>query len=100
MLSRLTESGLIEATIEQNPPHKPQLKAAIQYSLPTFILFTLKIEKWSGLASPTDTIILSNAEDDSIPNSAEVSSTQMFYTSKGHNIYSLTLTLANPGSGT
>jgi len=101
VLSRLTESGVIEATIENMPPLNVQLKAYLQYSLPSSIFFNLTImnrpsnqDGWVNLQS------LSNSDYSSFSNSLEVSSTPMIYTSKKGNIYYLILVLANAGEGT
>ena len=48
VLSKLTESGTIEATIEQTPPAKVELKTFIQNSLPSSMLFNLCISKSLG----------------------------------------------------
>jgi hypothetical protein len=103
VLSRLTESGTIEATIEQPTPLTIQLKAFLQQSLPSSILFKLTIMKWAsdshGWVASSALPSLSNSDDSSFLNSAEVSSTPMIYTSKGGNIYYLVLVLANVGQG-
>jgi hypothetical protein len=101
VLSRLTESGTIEATIENTPPLTVQLKAYLQHSLPSSLFFNLTImnrpsnqDEWVNLHS------LSNSDYSSFSNSLEVSSTPMIYTSKNGNIYYLVLVLANAGEGT
>lgn len=102
VLSRLIESGTIEATIEQLPPLTVQLKAFLQNSLPSSILFKLTITNYvstNGWVSPSTLLSLSNSDDSSFLGSAEVSSTPMMYTSKGGNIYYLVLVLANAGQG-
>lgn len=98
VLSRLTESGTIEATIENMPPSNVTLKAYLQHSLPSSIFFNLTImnrpsnqDGWVNLLS------LSNSDDSSFSSSLEVSSTPMIYTSKNGNIYYLILVLANAG---
>ncbi len=105
VLSKLTESGTIEATIEQTPPAKVELKTFIQNSLPSSTLFNLSISKSAQGASGSwatigDPITVSNVEDNSLSNSIAVSSTPMMFTSKNGNIYYLVLVLANPGEGT
>lgn len=105
VLSKLTESGTIEATIEQTPPAKVELKTFIQNSLPTSMLFNLSISKsapgasgnWATIGEP---ITVSKVEDNSLSNSIAVSSTPMMFTSKNGNIYYLVLVLASPGEGT
>ena len=103
VLSRLTESGTIEATIEQPTPLTIQLKAFLQQSLPSSILFKLTLMKWAsdsyGWVASSALSSLSNSDDGSFLNSAEVSSTPMIYTSKGGTIYYLVLVLANAGQG-
>jgi hypothetical protein len=107
VLSRLTESGTIEATIENTPPLNVQLKAFVQNSLPSSMLFNLTITKcippnqstqWVTFQSPPTTV--SNTDASSFFSSIEVSSTPMIYTSKNGNIYYLILVLANAGEGT
>jgi len=105
VLSRLTESGTIEATIENEPmPLTVQLKAFLQHSLPSSIFFKLTIMNWAsnqdGWVVPNNLPSLSNSADSSFSNSIEVSSTPMIYTSKNGNIYYLILVLANAGEGT
>ena len=105
VLSKLTESGTIEATIEQTSPAKVELKTFIQNSLPTSMLFNLSISKsapgasgnWATIGEP---ITVSNVEGNSLSNSIAVSSTPMMFTSKNGNIYYLVLVLASPGEGT
>ncbi len=101
VLSRLTESGTIEATIEEIPPLDVQLKGYLQHSLPSSIFFNLTImnrppnqDEWVNLLS------LSNSDSSSFSSSLEVSSTPLIYTSKAGNIYYLILVLANAGEGT
>jgi hypothetical protein len=108
VLSRLTESGTIEATIENEPmPLTVQLKAFVQNSLPSSVLFNLTITKcippnqstqWVTFQNPPTT--MSNTDASSFSSSIEVSSTPMIYTSKNGNIYCLILVLANAGEGT
>ncbi len=101
VLSRLTESNTIEATVEHEPePLTVQLKAYLQHSLPSSIFFNLTIMTrpsyqtgWQNLLS------LSNSDDNSFSSSLEVSSTPMIYTSNNGNIYYLILLLANAGEG-
>ena len=104
VLSRLTESGTIEATIENEPmPLTVQLKAFLQHSLPSSIFFKLTIMNWTsnnGWVVPNNLPSLCNSDDSSFSNSIEVSSTPMIYTSKNGNIYYLILVLANAGEGT
>ena len=104
VLNRLTESGTIEATIENEPmPLTVQLKAFLQHSLPSSIFFKLTIMNWTsnnGWVVPNNLPSLSNSDDGSFSNSIEVSSTPMIYTSKNGNIYNLILVLANAGEGT
>lgn len=102
-LSKFTESGTIEATVEQTPPATIELKAFIQNSLPTSMLFNLTVTRCNqqgtgGIALGTP-MSISNLADDSMLESLAVSSTPMMYTSKSGNIYYLVLTLANPGQG-
>jgi hypothetical protein len=99
VLSKIIESGTIEATIDQ----PTLLKAFLQNSLPSSILFKLTLTTWkdsNGWVTATTLPPLSNSDDNSFSNSAEVSSTPMMYTSKGGNIYYLVLVLANAGQGT
>lgn len=102
-LSKLTESGAIEATVEQTPPATIELKAFIQNSLPTSMIFNLTVTRcnqqgtgWVALGTPTS---ISNIADDSMSESMAVSSTPMMYTSKSGSIYYLVLMLATPGQG-
>jgi hypothetical protein len=106
VLSRLTESGTIEATIENTPPLDVQLKAFVQNSLPSSMLFNLTISKfiqssssgeWVTVQNPPITV--SNTDGSSFSGSIEVSSTPMIYTSKNGYIYYLVLILANAGEG-
>lgn len=98
VLSRLTESGTIEATIENTPPLTVQLKAYLQHSLPSSIFFNLTIMNWpSNQDGWVNLLSLSNSDDSSFSSSLEVSSTPMIYTSKNGNIYYLILVLANAG---
>jgi len=103
VLSRLTESGTIEATIEQTPPLTIQLKAFLQQSLPSSILFKFSIMTWDSSSNKWVASFpsLSNSEDSSFLNSTEVSSTPMIYTlSKNpHDVYYLVLVIANSGQG-
>jgi hypothetical protein len=99
VLGRLTESGTIEATIENGLT--VQLNGYLQHSLPLSIFFNLAImnrtsnpDGWVNLPS------LSNSDYSSFSNSLEVSSTPLIYTSKNGNIYYLVLVLANAGEGT
>jgi hypothetical protein len=95
VLSRLTESGTIEATIESNPQQLIQLKAFVQSSLPSSMFFKLTITDRthpSNIISPitnTDLSVFSNLNT--------VSSTPIIYTSKSGAIYHLVLVLANAG---
>jgi hypothetical protein len=101
VLSRLTESGTIEATIENMPPLNVQLKAYLQHSLPSSIFFNLTIMNWPPNQDGwVNLLSLSNSDSSSFSNSLEVSSTPMIYTSKSGNIYYLILVLANAGEGT
>lgn len=101
VLSRLTESGVIEATIEKTPSLNVQLKAYLQYSLPSSIFFNLIIMKWSPDQKCWKSLLsLNNTDSSSFSNSLEVSSTPMMYTSESGNTYSLVLNLANAGEGT
>ena len=103
VLSRLTESGTIEATVEQSPPLTIQLKAFLQQSLPSSVLFKFTVMTWDSASSrwvasfPSQ----SNSDDGSFLNSTEVSSTPMVYTStqNQHHVYYLVLVLANSGQG-
>ena len=116
VLSRLSESGTIEATIENTStpltsmnstsPEVIELKAFVQNSLPSSMLFNLNVSKWSpnqdnswvthqNLPTP-----ISNINDNSFSSSLAVSSTPMIYTSKNGNIYYLILVLANAGEET
>ena len=102
-LSRLTESGTIEATVENTQSSGYQLKAFLQHSLPSSIFFNLTIMKWSLNEAEWVNLQLqpiSNADSSSFSNSLEVSSTPIIYTSKSGNIYYLILVLANAGEGT
>jgi hypothetical protein len=104
VLSRLTESGTIDATVETSPPQYIQLKAFIQNALPSGMLFNLTITKcthqgsggWITLQEPAT---VSNTDGVSFSSSLAVSSTPMMYTSRNGNIYSLVLVLANSGEG-
>lgn len=102
VLSKLTESGTIETTIEQTTPKTIALKAFIQNSLPSTMLFNLTVSKSqqgsSGITFDTP-IIVSNIDDYSLSQSLAVSSTPLMYTSKSGSIYYLVLMLANPGQG-
>lgn len=107
VLSRLTESGTIEATIENQPePLLNQLRASLQQSLPTSIFFKLTITSYAqppasnGWVTVGSQQAISNSEDDSFLNLPQTSSTPMIYTSKNGNIYQLVLILANAGEGT
>lgn len=100
VLSRLTESGVIEATIEKTPSLTIQFKAYLQNSLPSSIFFNLIIktrspgqEGWESLPA------VNNTDPSSFSNSLEVSSTPMIYTSKSGKTYSLILNLAKAGGG-
>jgi len=115
VLSRLTESGTIEATIESTStpltsmtstsPEIIELKAFIQNSLPSSMLFNLTVKKWSEngqanwVTSQNLPVSISNINDNSFSSSLAVSSTPMIYTSKNGNIYTLVLVLANAGQG-
>ncbi len=109
VLSKLIESGTIDATIERPAPitaKQIQLKAFLQHSLPSAILFNLTILNWTSNSNQCwrkfawVNCSLNNADDNSFSNSAEVSSTPTIYTSKGGNIYQLILVLANAGQET
>ncbi len=101
VLSRLTESGTIEATIEKTPPLNIQLKAYLQHSLPASLFFNLTIMNWSPNQNEWVNLqSLSNSDSNSFSNSLEVSSTPTIYTSKSGNTYYLILVLANAGEGT
>jgi hypothetical protein len=101
VLSRLTESGVIEATIDKGPSFNFQLKAYLQHSLPSSIFFNLIIMKWSPDQKVWESLSsLNNTDSSSFSSSLEVSSTPMIYTSESGNIYSLVLNLANVGEGT
>ena len=103
VLSKLVESGTIEATIEQTPPKTIELKAFIQNALPSSMLFNLTVSKCQqvngGVTFGAPTVV-SNIGDYSLSQSLAVSSTPLIYTSKGDSIYYLVLMLANPGQGT
>jgi hypothetical protein len=102
VLSKLTESGTIEATIEQTTPKTIALKAFIQNSLPSTMLFNLTVSKsqqGSGGVTFGTPVIVSNIDDYSLSQSLAVSSTPLMYTSKNGSIYYLVLMLANPGQG-
>lgn len=97
-LSKLTESGTIEATIEKTPAATDELRSFIRNSLPQTMIFNLTVTR----NSPTEkTWTVSNLmdTDESLSKSMAVSSTPMMYTSKGSSIYYLVLVLANPGQG-
>jgi hypothetical protein len=102
ILSRLAESGTIEATIEKTPPANDyQIRAYLQHSLPSSVFFNLTIMNWSSNENKWVNLqSLSNTEYNSFYNSLEVSSTPLTYTSKNGNNYYLILILANPGAGT
>jgi hypothetical protein len=101
VLSRLTESGVIEATIDKEPSSNFQLKAYLQHSLPSSIFFNLIIMKWSPDQKGWESLpSLNNTDSSSFSSSLEVSSTPMIYTSESGNTYSLVLNLANAGEGT
>ena len=112
VLSRLTESGTIEATIENSSPPLTsispkviELKAFVQNSLPSSMLFNLTITNYTSnvgynWVTPQNLpVSISNINDNSFSNSLAVSSTPMIYTSKNGNIYYLVLILANSGGG-
>lgn len=101
VLSKLVESGTLEATVEQTPAAYVELKAFVGNSLPSSLLFNLTVTRciqqgssWVTLGEP---ISVSNLEDDSLSWSLSVSSTPMLFTSKNGNVYHLVLVLANPG---
>jgi hypothetical protein len=102
VLSRLTESGTIEATIEKIPPANDyQIRAYLQHSLPSSMFFNITIMKWSSNENGWVNLqSLSNTEYNSFSNSLEVSSTPLTYTSKNGNNYYLILIIANPGAET
>jgi hypothetical protein len=100
-LSRLTESGTIEVTVEAEPPMYLQLKVYLQHSLPSSIFFNLTIMNWSANDGEWTTLqSISNADFSAFSQSLEVSSTPLLYTSEIGNSYSLILLLANAGEGT
>jgi hypothetical protein len=103
VLSKLVESGTIEATIEQTPAAYVELKAFVGNSLPSSMLFNLTVTKCelqgSSWVTIGTTVAVSNIEDSSFSESLSVSSTPMMFTSKNGNIYHLVLVLANPGGG-
>jgi hypothetical protein len=116
VLSRLIESGTIEATIDNSPtpltsldstsPEVIGLKAFIQNSIPSSMLFNLNVTKWSSnpdksWVTPLNLPpLITNSDNDSFSSSLAVSSTPLIYTSKNGNIYYLILVLTNAGNGT
>jgi hypothetical protein len=103
VLSRLTESGTLEATIENTQAplnvQLTQLKAFVQNSLPSSMFFNLTITNRTNPNQPT-TASVANANPASFTNATQVSSTPLVYTSKSGSIYYLVLNLANVGEGT
>lgn len=104
VLSRLTESGTIEATLENTQNNMSiQLKTFIHRALPSATYFNLTITNctyntpWVQFEKPP--IVVCNVDDGSLANSTELSSTPMIYTSKNGNIYYLILVLARAGAG-
>jgi hypothetical protein len=108
VLSRITESGAIEATIgtssltslTSTSPEVIKLKAFVQDSLPSSILFNLTVTKLFPNSENLPASI-SNINDYSLSESLAVSSTPIIYTSKStsnnQNIYYLVLILAHAG---
>jgi hypothetical protein len=108
VLSRLTEAGTIEATIEkaslpftQNSLEVIELKASLQNSLPSSIFFSLTITNNTktndGSQTAGQQLTVGNAEAVSFSASTDVSSTPLIYTSKSGSIYFIVLVLANVG---
>ena len=107
VLQKIVESGIIEKTLDRWPEPgfgEALLKPAVQRSLPSTIYYDLRIfdctedGSWVQLTertSPKNRI--SNTSVDSFPNSLEVSSTSIIYTSQKGNIYHLVLLLARAG---
>ena len=91
VLSRLTESGTIEATVESHPQQLIQLKAFVQSSLPSSMFFSLTVTKPDGSLQT-----VGNADATSFSSINTVSSTPMIYTSS-LGVYHLVLVLANAG---
>lgn len=108
VLSRLTESGTIEATIEkatspltQDTLEVIQLKNFVHNSLPSTMFFSLTIYKKSATDNqwvpPQELISIKNVDVSAFSKSIEVSSTPLIYTTNSGNIYHLILLLANVG---
>lgn len=105
VLSRLTESGTIEATIENSQSslsaQLTQLKAFVQNSLPSSMFFSLTITnntKTNDGSQPINQqLTVGNVGAASFSASTDVSSTPLIYTSKSGNIYFIVLLLSNVG---
>jgi len=108
VLSRVTEAGTIEATIEkasqpltQTSLEVIELKASLQNSLPSSMFFSLTItnntKSNDGSQTVNQQLTVGNAEAASFSASTDVSSTPLIYTSKSGNIYFIVLVLANVG---
>jgi hypothetical protein len=108
VLSRITESGTVQATVGQTPPALEadiQLKTFVQNALPSSILFKLTINQYKQDATGKWVVAdqlasVSNTDAPSFSDSIAVSSTPMIYTApETGSIYYLVLVLANPGGG-
>lgn len=105
VLSKLAESGTIEATIEKNSPNsRIDLKNFVRSAIPSSMLFCLNVTKYeydqnSNWVLPQSPIMISNTEPASFTSSLTISSTPAMYTSRNGNIYYLVLMLANGKGG-
>ncbi len=103
VLNNIMESGVIE-NIETNklPPNidnATYLRTAIQTYIPTTVYFNLTIYTFKDQITyaKLDPVIKNVANAESFKKSAEISSTNMIYTSKNGNSYYATLILAGAG---
>lgn len=106
VLSKLTESRTIEATIENNATsqimRQIELKNFIRSAVPSSMLFSLDITEYGRNETwvmPLSVMTISNADGVSFSNSLTISSTPTLYTSKNGNIYYLVLILASGKGG-
>jgi hypothetical protein len=108
VLSRITESGTIEATVGKTPLQPDtsiQLKVFVQNALPSAMLFNLTVSKYqqssNGQWVTTQQLAtVSNTVSSTFSSLISVSSTPMIYTApEDGQIYYLVLVLANAGDG-
>ncbi len=105
VLHTLVESGTIEETLELEPfSAAPNLKSALQRSLPSSIYFNLTVfncteseNNYPAIELTPIPLPINNTSTGAFTKSIEVSSTSMTFTSKQGNIYHIVLMLARPG---